>query len=302
MQVVEISKKRFKELEPLKLPQSIFNTEAKMYLLPGKRGWARQNYVLKSLYHTNDEIFSNKLYTVSELINNRNLINMEELILPEALVTVGHEIIGFTEPFVPNINLQTILDSPTYTVAEKVAYLKEVGAILAKMQQLRNYSKITDFYLNDVHESNFILNMETGKINAVDLDSAKIGHNLTFVSRYLTPFSELSNVSKYVPLSYEDGTAGGFYKVDSNTEIYCYIVMIFNYFFGARICNLTVEEYFYYLDYLANLGVSKELVDIFSYIYVNRENINPYEYLDELIPYYGRTNHHTFEKVRRKVG
>ena len=170
------------------------------------------------------------------------------------------------------------------------------------MQQLRNYSKITDFYLNDVHESNFILNTETGKINAVDLDSAKIGHNLTFVSRYLTPFSELSNVSKYVPLSCEDGTAGGFYKVDSNTEIYCYIVMIFNYFFGARICNLTVEEYFYYLDYLASLGISKELVDIFSYIYVNRENINPYEYLDELIPYYGRTNHHTFEKVRRKVG
>ena len=71
--------------------------------------------------------------------------------------------------------------------------------------------------------------------------------------------------------------------------------MVLNYFFGAKINNLSIQDYYSYLEYLATLGVSQELIDIFSYIYVNRDNVNPYEYLDELTNYYGRTNHNVFQ-------
>ena len=36
MEVINLSKKRFDALEPYELPTNIFNTEAKMYILPIK--------------------------------------------------------------------------------------------------------------------------------------------------------------------------------------------------------------------------------------------------------------------------
>ena len=145
--------------------------------------------------------------------------------------------------------------------------------------------------------NNFILNRETGKINAVDLDSCKIGNNLTAAARYLTPASQLAYISKYIPL---DHSVGGVYEVSYNTEIYCYIIMIFNFFFGNNIGKLSISEFYIYLEYLAKIGVSKEFLDKISYIYIGKTNENPYEYLEELEKFYGRTHQNTFELVRKK--
>ena len=96
-------------------------------------------------------------------------------------------------------------------------------------------------------------------------------------------------------------SVGGVYEVSENTEIYCYIVMIFKLFFGDNIGRISISEYFVYLEYLMKLGVSKELIDKLSYIYMNRSNENPYEYLEELLPYYGRTSKNVFNLVRKKM-
>ena len=201
-------------------------------------------------------------------------------------------------PYVPNINFQTVLNSDAYTLEEKVAYLKEIGELLDKIRKVRKYTLVSDFYLNDVHEHNFILSKETGKICAVDLDSSKIGNNLVMASRYLTPVSQLPFVPKYKPLEY---SVGGAYEVNQDTELYCYIIMILNFFYGSNISKLPISDFYVYLEYLSKLGVSKEILDIISYIYTGHDNKNPYELLDELIPFYGRTHKNTFECVRKRV-
>ena len=71
----------------------------------------KRKYVLKKLYHDEGEIFGNKLYTINALIDKRNEINMEELVMPEALGVVSQEIVGPIMPYVPSINLSYILAS-----------------------------------------------------------------------------------------------------------------------------------------------------------------------------------------------
>lgn len=297
MQVVNFSKREFSKLEPLELPNNIFNTEAEMFLVSEKDKWEERKSVLKKLYIDEGEIFSNKLYTINELLNKKSLIDIEELVMPDALAVVDEQIVGFTMPFVPNVNLQTLLDDKNIPISQKVAYLKEVGKILEKVKRVREYKGVLGFYLNDVHENNFVWNKNTGKINAVDLDSCKIGNNLTAAARYLTTTSQLPYISKYKPLNH---SIGGVYEIDDNTENYCYIVMIFNLFFGSNIGRISIPDFYVYLEYLSQIGVSKEFLDKISYIYINKTNENPWEYLEELEPFYGRTHQNVFNLVRSK--
>lgn len=298
MEILNITKKQFENLKPLELSQNIFNTEAQMYIIPEKNKWKTIDKILKQLYNDCGEYFNNKVYTINELINNKSEINIEELIIPERLVAVDNKISGFVMPFVPNMNFQDVLNSKKFSLEQKVSYLKEIGEILEKIKKLRKYKKVQDFYLNDIHENNFILNNQTGKINVVDLDSSKISNNLTAPSKYLTSASQLSLIQKYTPI--KDENLGASYKVDENTEIYCYIVMILNFFYGDNIGKISIADYYNYLEYLLKIGVSKEFLDKLAYIYTGHVNENPYEYLEELIPYYGKSHKIMFDIVRKK--
>lgn len=297
MQILNMTKRRFKGLQPLELSRGIYNTEGIMFLMNGKSKWSKRQSVLKKLYHDSGEVFSNKLYTVNELIDKKDIIGIEELIMPDSLAAVDGDIVGFTMPYIPNVNLQEILDSNEYTTEQKVAYLKEIGELLERIKRARTYTSVKDFYLNDIHENNFVLSKDTGRICAVDLDSSKIGHNLTAAARYLTPISQLPLVPKYSKLEH---SVGGIYEINENTEIYCYIIMILNFFYGENISRMTIADFFVYLEYLSKLGVSKELLDKISYIYTGKNNENPFEYLEELTPFFGRTHKNTFELVRKR--
>jgi len=297
MQILNMSKIQFESLDRLELPDSVFNTEAQMFIVPGKNKWSKKQSILKRLYVDTGETFSNKLYTIHELLDKKDVIGVEELVMPEALAAVDSEIVGFTMPYVSNINFQVVMDSNEYTTSQKIAYLKEVGALLDKLRKVREYTSVKDFYLNDIHENNFILNQTTGRINAVDLDSSKIGNNLTAAARYLTPISQLPLISKYVPL---ERSVGGTYEVNENTEIYCYIVMIFNFLYGSNIGKMPIPDFYVYLEYLSKIGVSKEFLDKISYIYTGKSNENPFEYLDELNHFYGRAHKNVFERVRTR--
>lgn len=297
MKVLNMSEKKFSELEHYELEDSIFNTEAKMLIYESKNKWLKKKYILKKLYNDSGTVFSNKLYTVNELSDNKDLINIDELILPERLVSIHGDIVGFLMPFIENINFKTVMDSNDFSIEQKIDFLKEIGEILEKMKKVRMYTRISDFYLNDIHENNFILNKETGKINVVDLDSCKINNNLVFASRYLSSFNCIDNVSKYRKID-DNISVGGMYYVDENTEYYCYIIMILNYLYGSKITELNIAEFYNYLSYLHDIGGSYELLDMFSYIYMEKDNINPYEYLDELKYIAGRSRHNVY-KLRK---
>jgi len=299
MYIMNMSEKRFNSLKPLNLPDDILNMEADLYVVDEKVEWEYKKFVLKRLYSDNGSIFSNKLYTINELIDRKDEIGIEELIMPEKLVSVHGKIVGFIQPLIDNINFKSVLNSSEFTNKEKIGFFKEIGTILEKMANIRRYSSLKNFYLNDIHEGNFILNNKTGKINVVDMDSCKINCNDVFVSKYLFPFSPISDVFKYVCIN-EIDNIGGLYRVDENTEYYCYIVMILNYLYGNNITKLSMEEYYDYMEYLHSIGVSFELIDLFSLIYSEHDNINPYEHLEELSYIDGRSNYRVYEYVKKK--
>lgn len=297
MKIKNISEHKMLKLPKYTIPDSILNTESEIFIFDGKEKWDKSKKIFKKLYVTEGELFSNKLYIINEEINKAKDIGMEELILPEQLVSIKGIVSGFTMPYIDNINLKVLLNSGEFSVSDKINYLKEIGIILEKMKNLREYKSVSNFYLNDVHINNFILNKQTSSINVVDMDSARIGNSLTMPSRYLNSHSNINYVNKYNKVS---NSIGGVFEADYNTDLYCYIMIILEFIFGDGIDKLSMEEYYLYMQYLCDIGVSKELVDYLALIYMETDNENPYHLLDYFTETYGKSSKYAFNYVRKK--
>jgi len=257
MKALNISKRKFETLQPLPLQKYVLHKESELFIVPKKRNYEKHDYLLKKLYRTTGDYFSNKLYTVNSLIDNRDTIDMEELIIPEQLAIVNNSVVGFIMPLVPNENLKTVLKSKNYTPKQKINYLKQVGEILEKVKRVRTYKGtenpiLSDFYLNDIHENNFIINQKTGRVNAVDLDSCRINNNKTFPSKYLRNRKEFEKLQKYQKI---ENSLGAEIEVNENTELYCYIIMILNFLYRGNVANLEEEKFY---DYIKKLKLRKK--------------------------------------------
>lgn len=317
MNTISITKKRFDSLEKYNIPNYVYNTEGVLYILPNKTRWNTDNKILKRLYYTSGDVFGNKLQTINSLIDAKDELAIDEIVFPEKIATVSGEIVGFTMPLVESINLKTALKSNELTNQEKINYLHQIGAILEKMKLRREYTNISEFYINDLHESNFIVD-RSNKVHVIDIDSCKINGNKIFPSKYLSSKSFIKEVYKYQKssttmnnkygsqecydnedLKYYQDSKGSFIP-DENTDLFCYIVVILNYLYGENIGNFTLEEFYYYLEYLNYLGVPFELLSAFEKIVTCESNKNPYELLDSLIPYIPRTNKHVYKYYKEK--
>ena len=176
-------------------------------------------------------------------------------------------------------------------------------------KNIREYTPLNSIYLNDLHESNFIVNTKKRSISAIDLDSSKIGNNICFTSRFLTPYSLAATLpQKYHENIEERGP--GYIIPDENTDLLCYNIMIMNYLRGTNIdtisnnsilkhystiSNMSIEEieslsyeerlaleFYEYLNYLEAIGVNHELLECFNRILSTSPNENPVNYLDSL--------------------
>ena len=228
MQTLSISKKRFASLEKYKLPNYIINSEANLYILPEKSKWETKLKILKSLYFPSGDSFGHKLYTINTLIDNNKTINIPEIVFPEKIAIVNAEIIGFTMPLVKSINLLEALKSNELSNEQKITYLKEIGQLLEKMKKVRTYTDINDFYLNDLHEGNFIIDSSDNHVKIVDIDSCKINNNYIFSSKYLSRRSMINFIPKYHRHNPQSLGEGSFIP-DENTDLYCYIIIILNF-------------------------------------------------------------------------
>lgn len=283
MDTMNFTSHEFKKLAKMSLDRNVMNTEGALYVVPEKVRWDTQEKLLKFLYNDIGEQFSNKLFTINSLIDNASMINIDEIVMPEKLAIVADKVVGFVMPFIPNMNLQSLLSSSNITNENKINYFKQVGLIIEKMKNVRDNKNIKDFYINDLHEGNFILNINTNKINLVDIDSCKINGNKPFAAKYLTPVSHISEM----PTKYkqnEESLYPGFIVANENSDLYCYSIMILNYLYQDRITSLNIEEFYLYMNYLRHVGLSYQLVDKFSKIYQYQDNDNFYEYLDYITP------------------
>ena len=278
MQIINMSKTKLNSLEPLILPKNVTSTECELFKYP----YYGKEKLLKKLHRTDGIIFANKLYTIEALNANKDSMP-SNFVLPESLVSINKKIEAFTMKYIKGINLSVILNNPDITYEEKIHYLKSIGRILEQMQSFRKYTNLNNFYLGDIHEDNFLVERDKQEIYIVDLDSCKIAGNKSFPGRYLTNSSLIKyNNTKYQTLSQTDDLAD--YKIDENTDIYCYIIMILNYLYDGRVDRLSLDKFYDFINYLEDIKVNIELIECFNKIVVGGNNINPCNYLDTLTP------------------
>ena len=278
MQIINMSKTKLNSLEPLILPKNVTSTECELFKYP----YYGKEKLLKKLHRTDGIIFANKLYTIEALNANKDSMP-SNFILPESLVSINKKIEAFTMKYIKGINLSVILNNPDITYEEKIHYLKTIVRILEKMQNIRKYTNLNNFYLGDIHEDNFLVERDKQEVYIVDLDSCKIAGNKSFPGRYLTNSSlNKYNNTKYQTLSQTDDLAD--YKIDENTDIYCYIIMILNYLYDGRVDRLSLDKFYDFINYLEDIKVNIELIECFNKIVVGGNNINPCNYLDTLTP------------------
>lgn len=278
MQIINMSKTKLNSLEPLVLPKNVTSTECELFKYP----YYGKEKLLKKLHRTDGIIFANKLYTIEALNANKDSMP-SNFILPESLVSINKKIEAFTMKYIKGINLSVILNNPDITYEEKIHYLKSIGRILEQMQNIRKYTNLNNFYLGDIHEDNFLVERDKQEVYIVDLDSCKIAGNKSFPGRYLTNSSLIKyNNTKYQTLSQTDDLAD--YKIDENTDIYCYIIRILNYLYDGRVDRLSLDKFYDFINYLEDIKVNIELIECFNKIVVGGNNINPCNYLDTLTP------------------
>lgn len=278
MQIINMSKTKLNSLEPLILPKNVTSTECELFKYP----YYGKEKLLKKLHRTDGIIFANKLYTIEALNANKDSMP-SNFVLPESLVSINKKIEAFTMKYIKGINLSVILNNPDITYEEKIHYLKSIGRILEQMQNIRKYTNLNNFYLGDIHEDNFLVERDKQEIYIVDLDSCKIAGNKSFPGRYLTNSSLIKyNNTKYQTLSQTDDLAD--YKIDENTDIYRYIIMILNYLYDGRVDRLSLDKFYDFINYLEDIKVNIELIECFNKIVVGGNNINPCNYLDTLTP------------------
>ena len=278
MQIINMSKTKLNSLEPLILPKNVTSTECELFKYP----YYGKEKLLKKLHRTDGIIFANKLYTIGALNANKDSMP-SNFVLPESLVSINKKIEAFTMKYIKGINLSVILNNPDITYEEKIHYLKSIGRILEQMQNIRKYTNLNNFYLGDIHEDNFLVERDKQEIYIVDLDSCKIAGNKSFPGRYLTNSSLIKyNNTKYQTLSQTDDLAD--YKIDENTDIYCYIIIILNYLYDGRVDRLSLDKFYDFINYLEDIKVNIELIECFNKIVEGGNNINPCNYLDTLTP------------------
>ena len=272
MIIKDYKKDEVNEMTNLPSIKNMFFNEGELYL-------TKNNTVIKRIRNTYGDYFGNKLYTIHSLINSQDKINIEELVYPSNLISVDDVVVGYEMPFIEGITLDEYLKSPKIELESKLDALKKVGMILRKMKDVRENKNIEDFFLNDLHEKNFIVTPSTN-IKVVDLDSCSISSNLKFGTKYVSSMTPIKNFSKYKPVT--KGNCGAEFIPSEETDLYCYIIMLLNFLSGTRMHIVSIEGFNVYLNYLATIGFNKELLDAISHIYSDIPNTNIDYLLDSI--------------------
>lgn len=269
MEIVNYTREEFEKLEKILLG-GIFHGEGEIY----KVG----DVAIKRLYSSRGLYFSNKLYTINTLIDKKDSLFVDGMVFPEKLLTVDEEAVGFTMPYIEGKNLGSVLKDDKVDILVKIGLLKQVGQILEKMAEVRKENKISNYFLNDLHENNFIVD-KNGLVHVIDLDSCSVYSNTPFGTKYVTILSPLKDfLSKYRLI--EEYSCGGEFIPSLETDLYCYCIMILNLFSNTSVHRYSLESFREFLGKLKENGLSRDLFDIFNNIYSTESNVNPHLLLD----------------------
>lgn len=277
MNIIKLSRREYNRLKPFLVSEYILHTESDLYEMK----YCGERKIVKTMFTYDKDFHREKLRTLDTLDSYKSYLP-EEFCIPDNLIAVGRRKPAFTVPYFKGDTLANILNDSSIPIQEHLYYLKRVGEILEELSKIRRTSSLKEIYIGDLHESNILVNPFTKELGIIDLDSCRIGTDFSYTSKYLTPFSLI----KYQPDKYKQnqmlGNGPGYIIPDSNSDIYCYIVMIFNYLTNDLYRYFSLDNFFNYLTLLNDLGINKELLYLLEKLFTKDDNINPYEYLESL--------------------
>ncbi len=277
MEILNFSERQFQKLEKYKLAKEVENTEAKLYVYDFKDKWNHSQEFIKIFFRQEGPYFSNKLNTLSELINAKDKINIPEIVMPNKLITIDNQLCGYSQPLIKNnCNIKVMLNNPQVSLEMKLDILYKIAKLInkiAKSPECQDYQ----FYLGDLHEGNFIYSFSENSIKAIDIDSAKIGNNMSSDSKYLTYNDKLWDFSSKYPLDSNDRHISSY-----NTMVISFVYMVLSYFGGENFSNCKVSYFYKYLNYLLDCGLPKSVTDMFAQIYLPQDNYLKPELLKEI--------------------
>ena len=279
MEILNLRMYNLRKLKELPIERGVFNTEALMLILKRNslKGICKEDRVFKYLDAQEDDmIMSQKVSTVMKLNCKNEYKNIESLVIPDILVVVDNNIVGFAMPLIRNHkNVGAIINNDNVDTTIKLHYLKEIGNIIDKVHRTED----NNFRLNfgDLNEYNFILDRDKN-VRVIDLDSSYTGDsNPVSSAYYLLKNQYLSMVNnKYRT------TDNGIIIPTDNTDLYCYNMMILNAIAGRSMFKENIDVYYDYINYLKSMGIDGNIIDAFSRIYVPVDNSNPKDYLDTI--------------------
>lgn len=221
-----------------------------------------------------DEIISKVLF-----LNRYKNLMPSNFVIPEFLVLLDNKDLYMAIDYINGNNLGDVLKDKNINIRDKKIYLSYIGNTLEEMRHMRENPLLSDFCLGDLHEDNFIVSNK--KLYTIDLDDAKID-SISPIASYLQVGSLFSylHTDKYIIEDYNPYFVK--YKVDYNTDMYCYIMVILNFLYGDNVNNMDIEEFYCYLDYLYKIGIDSSLLECFNSISSSDDNINPMNYIDSL--------------------
>lgn len=221
-----------------------------------------------------DEVISKVLF-----LNRYKNLMPSNFVIPEFLVLLDNKDLYMAIDYINGNNLGDVLKDKNINIRDKKIYLSYIGNTLEEMRHMRENPLLSDFCLGDLHEDNFIVSNK--KLYTIDLDDAKID-SISPIASYLQVGSLFSylHTDKYIIEDYNPYFVK--YKVNYNTDMYCYIMVILNFLYGDNVNNMDIEEFYCYLDYLDRLGIDGSLLKCFNSIYSDFDNINPMNYIDSL--------------------
>lgn len=270
MKVISLEQDKLNNLKRLSLPNGIVNTEAELYVL--NKGM--ETLVFKKIFSTGEKQLNNKLNAVMMLGDNKDKIGIDELVIPNYLVSINDEISGFTVPKIEGYNLGVIVNNSKISNEKKLEYLYKVGKLIKKTQKL-NSEKIK-FNFGDLHEYNFIVG-EDDKTYAIDLDGGYLNGGEPQPSKYLTINKNLNLFpTKYIK------DANGLIIPDNNSDLLYYNIMILNTIGRGKISKMNKDDYNEYISYLNQLGFGKDILKSFKNIYSINDNLNPCDYFEQI--------------------
>ena len=183
LRIDNFSNRQFRKLASLQLSDKITTTESEQYIyLEKDANKFIHKKLIKKFHNDTTSNMRAKFDIVSKLLENYDYLNMPELVLPESIVTIEGEPHGIKMPLIEsNVNMALLLRNPKVNTKQKVKYLKEILNIIQKVEDI--YELQGEYFLGDIQESNFILDIDDQIIKAIDLDSSYFNGLTVFPSR-----------------------------------------------------------------------------------------------------------------------